>query len=553
MKNIKKYKLLLVYCFYIYSFFTISKSYACERIFKSEGYNGAISCGHPLAAETAIKILKAGGNAVDASIAAAFVLGVVDFSNSGIGGEAYALIHFPNGKVIAIDGSTRRPINDIKKEYKSKISLPAIPEMLLKMRRLFGTQKNKILLEQAITLCEDGFEVSPYLSDVISKKINKINDQRALKLISDNNIPLKPKQILYQPILGKTLKQLALDDGLSFYFGKDADLTIQDMKNKGSAYNKYDFMNYRSKLCKPITIIHKDFTIFGNPIPSSSISTIKLALKLVNMNQPLLNQKPEDFLNQASICRTILEEKYSLLSSFYNNTEDYFNLNKLNKSISISENAFSKNNNIELKKEKKQISNTDLINTNENDDGNTTHLCVWDKNNMIVSMTLTLGTHFGTGQLAPGGFFYANSLNNYSKSVVKYHKDYPSKFGPITSKSPIIVKKSNNPYFALGGAGANRIITNTAYVLARLLKGYDLNNEIIEQRFYIDDKNKIIIEKNNYNQSLIEKIKSKYSNTFTKNYPSDYFGLISLIIKKDNVSTLTSFGDKHRDGSCLAY
>ncbi|MBP5469003.1 MAG: gamma-glutamyltransferase, partial [Candidatus Riflebacteria bacterium] len=152
---------ILFYFFYVgFLLFYSNCSFAYERIYYSEGMNGAVSCGHPLAARTAIKILKEDGNAVDAAVAAAFVLGVVDFSNSGIGGEGFALIYHPSNKIIAIDGSTKRPANDIRNEYDCAIALPAIPEMLLKMRRLYGTQSAKKLMTPAIEICNKGFEVS---------------------------------------------------------------------------------------------------------------------------------------------------------------------------------------------------------------------------------------------------------------------------------------------------------------------------------------------------------------------------------------------------------
>ncbi len=518
----------LTFCFilFLYSFFFTSPTLANNRIYYSEGMNGAISCGHPLAAKAAIEVLKDGGNAVDAAIAAAFVLGVVDFTNSGIGGEGFALIYHPSNKVIAIDGSTKRPLNDIKNEYNSNISLPAIPEMLLKMRRLYGSKSAKTLLKPAINICNNGFIITPYLEDIISQRIKNIKDINALNLIAPNGKALKSGQILKQKKLGNTLTQLSLDQGLSFYYGADSDKTLSDMKSKGSSYNKYDFMHYKSRLCKPVKVNYKNYEIYGNPLPSSSIATIKLALKLLATNQPLLNQTYEDFFKQANICRDILDEKYYILSSYYNNPYDYLNSNESKKSKSLVQDI---------------------------DDTNTTHLCVWDKNNMIVSMTLTLGNHFGTGQLAPGGFFYANSLRVFSRSVVNYPKDYPDNYGPLTTKSPIIVLKSKKPWLALGGAGANRIITNTALMLARMIQDFGIEACINEPRYYMEFNSKIIMEENKKEPFKNVNLKLAIPNIEIKNYLHDYFGLLSAIFKPDLTEPLQAVGDKHRDGSCLAY
>ena len=520
----KKYLLIIFILFFITPVFGENL-----RVYHSEGFNGAVSCGHPQAAQAAIKILKEGGNAVDAAVAAAFVLGVVDFTNSGIGGEGYALICSPNGKVIAIDGSTRRPTENIQNEYKCTISLPAIPEMLLKMRRIYGTKPAKRLLQPAIDLCSNGFEISPYLASVISDRISRIKDSSALMLIAPNNTPLKAGQILKQPKLERTLRRLAYDQGLSFYYGEDADRTISDMRSKGSSYIKYDFMKYKSKLCKPIKATYKSFEIFGNPLPSCSVVSIKLALNLLSTKQPLLYQTPDELLCQAGIIRKILNEKYYNLSDFYNKPKDflYFDSNKLpNQSIDAN-------------------------------DTNTTHLCVWDKNNMVVSMTLTLGNHFGTCQLAPGGFFYANSLRTYSNSIVRYSDNYPINAGSITSKSPVIATRFGEPWLALGGAGADRIIANTGMVLARMLKGYKLSESIAAPRFYLEYNNKLLMEEseksNEKYNSFLKQIKQIYPKTSKRAYLHDYFGLVSAILRTDSDKKLETVGDMHRDGSCLAY
>ena len=520
----KKYLSIIFLLFFITPVFGEN-----QRIYYSEGFNGAVSCGHPIAAKEAIKVLKDGGNAVDAAITAAFVLGVVDFTNSGIGGEGYALICDSKGRIIAIDGSTRRPSEKIQHEYKCTISLPAIPEMLLKMRRLYGTKPAKKLLQPAIDLCKNGFEISPYLASIISDRISRIKDSNALLLISPNNTPLKAGQILKQPKLERTIRRLAYDQGLSFYYGEDADKTISDMKSKGSFYSKYDFMKYKSQLCKPIKATYKSYEIFGNPLPSCSVVSIKIALNLLSTKQPLLYQTPDELLCQAGIIRKILNEKYYNLSDFYDCTQNFLHYDS-------------------------NIMSNQSIDAN---DTNTTHLCVWDKNNMVVSMTLTLGNHFGTCQLAPGGFFYANSLRTYSNSIVRYSDNYPKNAGSITSKSPIIVTKYGEPCLALGGAGADRIISNTGMILARMLRGYNLSESVTAPRFYLEYNNKLLMEEseksNERYNSFLKQVKEIYPQTSKRAYLHDYFGLVSAIFRADTDKIIEAVGDMHRDGSCLAY
>lgn len=517
----------MLFFFLFFLLFSCNSAKAESRIFESEGFNGAVSCGHPLAAEAALNVLKEGGNAVDAAVTAAFVLGVVDFTNSGIGGEGFALICDSTGRVLAIDGSTKRPAAKISNEYDCSASLPAIPEMLLKMQKFFGSKSANEVMQPAVKLCENGFEVTPYLASVIADRIEKIKDKRALALITNEGKAIEAGFILKQPVLGKTLKQLSEDMGLSFYYGDEAARTLTDLASKGSLYSKYDFMKYKSQLVKPIKLSFKDFEIYGHPLPSCSVATIKLAMKLIETKRPLLYWNFNDIVQQAKICREVLNEKYYILSQFYGKTMDFIAYTPLN-----------------------QISEDKDAN-----DSNTTHLCVWDKDNMVVSMTLTLGNHFGTGELAPGGFFYANSLRTFSDSVVRYTSDYPAYAGSVTSKSPIFVKKQGEPWLALGGAGADRIITNTAFVLARMLKGFNLSDSVNVPRFFLDYNGRLYFESSEELRTLsVLSSQTPMTGKFiAMPYLHDFFGLISGINRPALDKPIKAVGDRHRDGTCTAY
>ena len=512
------------YTFTLFFFFLCLGSYA-ERIYYAEGTNGAVSCGHHLASKASIEILKKGGNAVDAAVTAAFTLAVVEPSNSGLGGEGFALICNSQGQAIAIDGSTRRPQNDIKNEYKCQISLPAIPEMLIKIHRLYGKLPLRTLLKPAIELSEKGFRVSSYLADTIIQNRKRLVDSQAKALLFPNNKPLKAGEILKQPSLSKTLKQLATDEGLSFYYGNQASQIIKDMNSRGSSYTKLDFMSYKSRFCKPVKANYKNYSLLGHPLPSSSAITLGLALYLLESGIELNPHNASEAIELTEAYRNFIEFKHLKSAQYYSQSQN----------ILASTKMFCSDNSKFL---------------HESNDSNTTHLCVWDKNNLVVSMTLTLGNHFGTGELSPGGFFYANSLRTFSNTIVKYPGNYPSKAGSITSKSPIIVTKNQKPFLALGGAGADRIITNTATVLANCLSDKNLYQAIQSPRYFRDYNNNVIVELDSDNKTF--RFPDSASITFkVKPNFHDYFGLIGIIQKEKNL--LKTVGDKRRDGSCLSY
>ena len=493
-----------------------------ERRFTAIGKGGAISCGHPLAAAAAIKILQEGGNAVDAAVCAGFMLGVVDFSNSGIGGDGFALIRLSSGRIVAFDGSARRPRLQQKTVSDNDIGLPTMPEMLLKLLRLYGNKSPQEVLIPSVTTCVNGFKISAYLEKTIEKKLLTLKDSASIDFLAPGGYPLRAGQIIKQPVLARTLLQLARDGGRSFYRGNDAMQLLADMQRRGSEYQFEDMALFSSKPVKPVKFSYQNYNIYGTPPPSSSVATIKLAIDLLNSAKKLFPRTGKELVDLARIGQKVINAKYAGIAACMNNPAAFADLAD---ATPIDQNTSSPT----------------------IDDTNTTHLCVWDKTGMIVSMTLTLGNHFGTGEFSPGGFFYNNELRNYKNVVASYPADYPASAGPVSSKSPLLITRKGQPWLAIGGAGSNRIIFNTALTLARTIAGYELTDSITAPRFYLDYRNRMSIEWQK-RPDLTSEIRALLPDTEIKAGCDDFFGLVSAI--QASGSYLISAGDQRRDGCC---
>lgn len=524
MSEVQMYKRKVIFgilsIFILLSLRAYGTSFSENYSYSAKSQFGAVSCGHPLAVQAALTILKSGGNAIDAAVACAFMLGVVDFSNFGLGGDGFALICLPNGQVIGFDASIKRPqalkkLDKKKIKDSSHIGLPTATEMLLKILRLYGSKWPSEVLSPAVLVCIKGFKISSYLEKVIEQKLLSIKDKAAIEFLAPEGFPLRAGTVLKQPKLAKTLLQIGKDGGRSFYYGEQAGIISEDMKSKGSLYTFADFIKYKSKYVKPVRKKYKDLTIYGTPAPSSSVVSISMALTLLEKQVKLFPQNPEEILENAIIGRQAVNSKYNYLS--------------------------------------KSIHNPALFNnfySTATADTNTTHLCVVDRNGMAVSMTLTLGNHFGTGELSPFGFFYNNGMRNFTVGSL-YPEDYPSNAGPISSKSPIMVTRNQKFCIALGGAGADRIITNTGLILARLLRGHSLSKSVSAPRFFLDHKNNLNIEwqpNTALTDKLANELKEPYKLTL-KAGCDDYFGLISGIIT-DQSGYYNAVADQRRDGAC---
>ena len=180
----------------------------------------------PIATQAGLDAIRGGGNAVDAAIAAALMLGVVDGYNSGIGGGCFILIHTPDGKLYAIDGRETAPalaFRDFYRDENGKLQptqsqtgarAVAVPGALLAYEQAVarhGKRKFADLLEPAAKVASDGFEITP----LYSKRIRLTKDKIALfpattaLLLNEDGTPKAAGEVLRQPDLATTYRKIA--------------------------------------------------------------------------------------------------------------------------------------------------------------------------------------------------------------------------------------------------------------------------------------------------------------------------------------------------------
>jgi gamma-glutamyltranspeptidase/glutathione hydrolase len=213
---------------------------------------GMVATGSTEATETAVNILENGGNAIDAAVAAALTLSVVDSDASGIGGTTSMVIHLANGRTLAIDGTSHAPIAiDIEKfrEFKQSgrtygyeaVAAPTTLATLEHARARYGTMDMAALLQPAIEFAERGYELSRiqikwthrYYENII-----KSSNYVSLMAMEDGHTVGNPGDRHCQPDLANTLRRIASEGVQSFYRGSIADNIEADMIRNGGSYAK---------------------------------------------------------------------------------------------------------------------------------------------------------------------------------------------------------------------------------------------------------------------------------------------------------------------------
>ncbi|MFZ2958791.1 MAG: gamma-glutamyltransferase [Candidatus Ozemobacteraceae bacterium] len=547
---------LSVICVLLFFYVTSAPAHGQERQTVVSGRFGAVSAGNPRAVAAAVKLLERGGNAVDAAVAAAFALGVVDLSNSGLGGEGFALIRLPNGELEAWDGTIRRPQSVAPSS--STIGLPTEVSLLLTLLEQHGTRCPAEVLSPAIKLARDGFLVSGYLETVLAKGIQRFKDRDALALFAPANRPFREGEKLVQPALANTLISIAADHGAAFYRGELAKQLAEDMAKRGSAYRVSDLAAFHPDRRLPVTLDVGPWRLVGVPPPSSSVVVMALIRELLTTG--CKTDDPDSLPAWLAMTRKILAIKHCELPNCVRNPRRFFAMATAAKS---QRRNFTKDQ--ELEEDIRPVfgSPVPFDDLNPQPDPlqeNTTHLVVWDKNGMVVSMTLTLGLHFGNAEFSPLGFFYSTQMRHYGSISADYPKDYPKDTGPISSKAPLLVLRDGKPVLAIGGAGNNRIITNTAAITAAFLSGEKTLVEAVHSpRAFPEAKNRAVIEWRPEIKKAAASLRKAGWKTSVKPGGDDYFGLVSAVsqmvsTQRKDVSddSLQAVGDYRRDGSCAA-
>ncbi len=421
------------------------------------GKNGVVSSAHPLASEAGIKILKKGGNAIDAAVASAFVLSVVEPSMSGIGGRLQAIIKLPNGEVRGVDASTQVPENynaetHPKNSYGySTIGIPGVVAGLVKLNKDYGKLSLSEVMEDAIYLAENGYHILPGESFRQKLAIDIIKKFTGTKkyFLKNNGENYNPGDLVIQKDLAKTLTQISDRGRDGFYKGEIANKIVEDIQSNGGILSLNDLENYEAKDSKILEGNYRGFGVYSLYLPSYGAITIEILNILSYFNIQELTDKEwvklfSDVIEVAYLDRSKQKHKDSL--EIILSKEHALHLSK------------------SLKKSKLTYHLPNEINGEwVADVGHTSHLTASDIEGNVISLTQTVGPLMGSKVVSDGlGFLYAVTLGGYLG-------DYRPGDRANSHISPTIVTKENGFYLALGAAGGSRIITAITQVISNVI------------------------------------------------------------------------------------
>ena len=265
------------------------------------GSRGMVCTSQPLAAEAGIDILKQGGNAIDAAVAAAAAMTVVEPVMNGIGGDAFALIWYQN-RLYGINGSGPAPqslspeairamgCGRMPSDGWASVTVPGAVSVWRQLARRFGRLPFAECLQPSISYARKGFDVTPVISRIWEKEYKKFQDNlpdslfqiwaTAFSDAENLRAPLSGERWC-QPDQGNTLEEIARSEGESFYRGDIARQIHDAFRNAGGFLQQSDLAAYEASWVDPIATEYHGYTVYEIPPNGHGIVTL-MALNILS-------------------------------------------------------------------------------------------------------------------------------------------------------------------------------------------------------------------------------------------------------------------------------
>lgn len=472
----------------------------------AKGQDFMIVTANPHATKAGYNILKRGGSAADAAIAAQLVLGLVEPQSSGLGGGAFVLYYDAEKKELkTIDARESAPglagpflfhedgkpmaFKDAWLSGKS-VGVPAIPRLLADLHQIYGKVTWMELFEDAKRLAQDGFTVSPRLAKMIDKRSDDLQKfpLSAAYFLDDNNNALPVGHILKNPDYFETLSSLAFYGVNGFYNGDIASnivAAIQNAPNGAGFMTLADLQNYQIKQRKPVCAPYRTYIVCSMGEPSSGALTVLQILGMLEgynlKNLGADNPESWSLIAQASALAFADRNKYMADPDFVNTP-----------GVALLDPQY-------LQERRKLIDPNTPLETiqagmpplwdgplyakgNTIDKPGTSHISIIDRDGNVLSMTTTIESAFGS-HIMTNGFLLNNELTDFSFKSFDDDGNLVANMveggkRPRSSMSPTIVfDLEGNPVLVIGSAGGSRII---GYVLQRIIAVLDWGMDIDE-------------------------------------------------------------------------
>ena len=419
------------------------------------GQNGMVATSHPLATQIGLDILKQGGTAIDAAIAANIALGLMEPTGNGIGGDLFAIVwdaktkklhglnaSGPAPKNLSIEYFIENGLNKIPPFGPLPVTVPGAVDGWVKLHEKFGKLKFKSLFEPTIEYAKKGFPVTELIAYYLDRSKERFEDYPNFKEVwmKDGKMPVKG-EIFKNPQLAETLEIIAEKGRDGFYEGHIANTMADFIQSQGGFLTYEDISSFHSEWTPPVSSNYRGYDVWELPPNGQGIAALQILNILENYDIQKMGLFSSEYIHLFTEAKKLA---FADRAKYY--ADPKFSNIPVNQLISKSY-AKERLKLINLK----EASKSDQAGVLES--GDTIYLTVADQYGNMISLIQSNYRGMGSGMVPPGlGFMLQDrgelfSLNKNHRNALEGGKR------PFHTIIPAFVTKDGKPFMSFGVMG----------------------------------------------------------------------------------------------------
>ena len=523
--------------------------------------NGMAATSHPLATQTALDVLKDGGNAIDAAIAANAVLGLVEPTGCGIGGDLFAIVWIEKDKKLyGLNSSGPAPQDMTIKKLKAMgidkippfgplpVTVPGAVAGWTALHKRFGNKSFEELFNNAIYYADNGFPITEVVGYYLQLSSERYKDYPNFKDVwMPNGEALKKGDVFINKDLAGTYKQIAKSYGESFYKGDIAQTISKFIIEQGGFITVDDLKNYEPEWINPVSSSYRGFDVWELPPNGQGIAALQILNILEQYDIASMGHNSAEYIHLFTEAKKLAYEdraKYYADMSFADVPVE---------ELISKEYALERNKLINLKKA------ASFYDSGIFEDGDTIYLTVADKDGNMVSLIQSNYRGMGSGMVPPNLGFMLQDRGEMFSLDPNHRNSLQGGKRPFHTIIPAFITKDNKPFISFGLMGGGmqpqghaQIVVNIVDFKMNLQEAGDAprirhagssqpTGEIMKNGGYLSLEKKISAEEINKLKKLGHKIQ----------YDLGGFGGYQAIMIKDGIYLGAS--ESRKDGHASGY
>ena len=433
--------------------------------------NGMAATSHPLATQTAIDVLKNGGNAIDAAIAANAVLGLVEPTGCGIGGDLFAIVWIEQDKKLYGLNSSGPAAQDMTIENLKAMGIDKIPPFgplpvtvpgavagWAALHKRFGKTPFDELFNNAIYYADNGFPITEVVGYYFQLSSERYKDYPNFKDVwMPNGKALKKGDVFVNKDLSNTYKQIAKSYGESFYKGDIAQTISKFIVEQGGFLSVNDLKNYKPEWITPVSSNYRGFDVWELPPNGQGIAALQILNILEQYDVSNMGHNSAEYIHLFTEAKKLAYEdraKYYADMNFADVPVD---------ELISKEYALERNKIINLRKA------ASTYDSGIFEDGDTIYMTVADKDGNMVSLIQSNYRGMGSGMVPPNLGFMLQDRGEMFSLDPNHRNSLEGGKRPFHTIIPAFITKDDKPFISFGLMGGGMQPQGHAQIVVNLI------------------------------------------------------------------------------------